>query len=127
MRRIGLHRNVAPGPDVERGYPGMARATALRLDHELKAILSDARRDGVAFATKVMHVETDRLRWRSRAEVVSELREAGVAKLAKELERAVVPVGSFLGLVDTEGVTAVRVVPLSAALEETTELAGGGA
>jgi hypothetical protein len=96
----------------------MAESTKLWLESELQRILRAAIEDGTPFGSVVVHLEGDRVRLRSRAEVAAELHDAGVRDLERRIERATVPAGCFLGFIDCDGLTAVHVVSLAEALGE---------
>jgi hypothetical protein len=115
MRAIRSHRHLAP---IASEYPGTTPSARFGLHVRIVEALDEAQRAATPWSSVVLHVEPDAVRLRSRSEVVAELREAGVAPLAKELERALVPRTHCLVLLDLDGRTLVNVVDRAAVLEQ---------
>lgn len=115
MRRIRSHATIE---EVATKMPGTTPLMRFRLHDQVLRTLHAAQDAGTSWSSVVLHLEADAVRLRSRSELVAELRDAGVTPLAKEIERALVPRGYFLALLDLEGRTVVNVCELTAAMEQ---------
>lgn len=98
---------------MSRALPGIAEGARFGRNLEARVALADALAAGNPPCTLCMHVEPDQVSCERRSVLADRLRRGGVSKLANRIERALVPVGSILGFVDTDGATQLVLIPLA--------------
>lgn len=94
--------------------PGVAIADRARLNADARELVAAARARGARLDRHVLHVEPDAVTLPRRDELAALYRRSGVAALGKRLERAVVPPGALLVLVDVDGATHLTTAPIAA-------------
>ena len=109
LGRVTVGADHARPSELARGLPSLSW-----LEAEGGALIAqalDAGRDRRSFVLVLSPEEGASIE--SRAALAARLRAAGLSRLARDVARAPVPTSHILALVDAEGVTELRAVPIA--------------
>jgi len=126
-RLVPMHRDreprtslgaLVPTAQAEQGtIPGFAADARLRLNLQARDELGKAIAEGRDVRHCVLHIEPEGARVVNRTELAGTFRRFGVRGTAKRLERAIVPIGCVLVLVDGDEVH-LTTVPIARLIDE---------
>lgn len=101
--------------------PGLSAAGRTAVNLGAAKAIREALSSGRSTSGLVLHVESDTCAVVDRAELVASLRRAGVTRLARDVERALVGRDHVLVLIDVDGSTGVLTIPLAEVLGDQPE------